>query len=191
MDIDLENAVALLALPREIGRHPEDGEPVEAGVGRYGPYVKHGRTYASLTRGDEVLAVGMNRAVELLAQKAARKGGRAEAKPLRELGEHPEGGALNLMSGRYGPYVKWNGTNATLPKGSDPESLTREQALELVEAKRKTGKGKSGQGTPGKGKSKAGSTAKSKSTGKSNSSTKNKSTAKGTPRAKGAKAGAR
>ncbi len=140
-DIDLETAIALLSLPREVGRHP-DGEPLEAGVGRYGPYVRHGRTYASLSRGDDVLTIGMNRAMDLIAQKEARKGGgRAAQTPLRELGEHPEGGALNLMSGRYGPYVKWNGTNATLPKGTDPESLTREQALELVEAKRKTGKG--------------------------------------------------
>jgi DNA topoisomerase-1 len=85
----------------------------------------------------------MNRAIELLAQKAARKRGpRAEAKPLRELGEHPEGGALQLMPGRYGPYVKWNGTNASLPKGTDPQVLTREQALELVEARRMAGKGK-------------------------------------------------
>jgi DNA topoisomerase-1 len=166
MDIDLENAIALLSLPREIGRHPEDGEPVEAGVGRYGPYVKHGRTYASLTRGDDVLKVGMNRAVELLAQKQARRGGpRAEPKPLRELGEHPEGGVLNVMSGRYGPYVKWNGVNATLPKGTDPESLTREQGIELVEAKRKTAKGKSGKSKSGTGK-----------------------TAKGKAKAKGAKA---
>ncbi|HUF87065.1 MAG TPA: type I DNA topoisomerase [Thermohalobaculum sp.] len=155
MDIDLDSAIALLSLPREIGRHPEDGEPVEAGVGRYGPYVRHGRTFASLTRGDDVLKIGMNRAVELLAQKAARRGGAGGAggaKPLRELGEHPEGGALNLMPGRYGPYVKWNGTNATLPKGTEPESLTREQAIELVEAKRKTGKGKGGKAKTAKAK---------------------------------------
>ncbi len=142
MDIDLEKAVMLLELPRTIGAHPEDGEPVEAGIGRYGPYVKHGKTYANLTAGDDVLTIGMNRAVELIAQKTRRgAGARGVAqKPLRELGEHPEGGAVNVMDGRYGPYVKWDKVNATLPKGSDPKELTLEQALELV-AKKRTTKG--------------------------------------------------
>jgi DNA topoisomerase-1 len=139
MEIDLESAVALLSLPRLVGPHPDDGEPVEAGIGRYGPYVKHGKTFASLTQGDDVLTVGMNRAVELIAQKAQRGGGRGAAqKPLRELGEHPEGGAVNLMDGRYGPYVKWEKINATLPKDTDKDTLTLEAALDLVAAKRKT-----------------------------------------------------
>ncbi|MDH3666374.1 MAG: type I DNA topoisomerase [Paracoccaceae bacterium] len=142
-DIDLETAIGLLSLPREIGPHPEDGVMVEAGIGRYGPYVKHGRTFASLTKDEDVLTVGMNRAVELLAQKARRGGGRGAAqKPLREMGEHPDGGAVNLMDGRYGPYVKWEKVNATVPKGTDLEALTLEAALEMVEAKRKS-KGKS------------------------------------------------
>jgi DNA topoisomerase-1 len=139
MEIDLESAVALLSLPRLVGPHPDDGEPVEAGIGRYGPYVKHGKTFASLTKGDDVLTVGMNRAVELIAQKAQRGGGRGAAlKPLRELGEHPEGGPVNLMDGRYGPYVKWEKINATLPKDTDKDTLTLEAALDLVAAKRKT-----------------------------------------------------
>jgi len=143
MDLDLERAVALLSLPREIGPHPDDGQPLEAGIGRYGPYVKHGKTFASLTKGDDVLSVGMNRAVELIAQKARRGAGRGAAqKPLRALGEHPEGGAVNLIDGRYGPYVKWDKINATLPKGTDKEALTLEAALELVEAKRKSKKKK-------------------------------------------------
>jgi DNA topoisomerase-1 len=139
MEIDLESAVALLSLPRLVGPHPDDGEPVEAGIGRYGPYVKHGKTFASLTKGDDVLTVGMNRAVELIAQKAQRGGGRGAAqKPVRELGEHPEGGPVNLMDGRYGPYVKWEKINATLPKDTDKDTLTLEAALDLVAAKRKT-----------------------------------------------------
>jgi DNA topoisomerase-1 len=131
MEVTLESAVALLSLPRLIGPHPEDGEPLEAGLGRYGPYVKHGKTFASLTAGDDVLTVGMNRAVELIAQKAQRGGGRG-------LGEHPEGGAVNLMDGRYGPYVKWEKINATLPKDTDKDTLTLEAALDLVAAKHKT-----------------------------------------------------
>jgi DNA topoisomerase-1 len=142
-EIDLAKAVALLSLPREIGPHPEDGVQVEAGIGRFGPYVKHGRTFASLTQGDDVLTVGMNRAVELIAQKARRGPGRGAAqKPLREFGEHPEGGAVQVMDGRYGPYVKWQKVNATLPKGTDPANLSMEAALALIEAKRKVKKTK-------------------------------------------------
>jgi DNA topoisomerase-1 len=142
-EIDLAKAVALLSLPREIGPHPEDGVQVEAGIGRFGPYVKHGRTFASLTQGDDVLTVGMNRAVELIAQKARRGPGRGAAqKRLREFGEHPEGGAVQVMDGRYGPYVKWQKVNATLPKGTDPANLSMEAALALIEAKRKVKKTK-------------------------------------------------
>ena len=133
--MDLEKALRLLSLPREIGAHPEDGELVEAGIGRYGPYVKHGRVYANLPEVDEVFTIGMNRAVEVLAQKAQR-GGRASAPAaLRELGEHPDGGKIEVMSGRYGPYVKWEKVNATLPKEVEPATLTLEQALELIAAK--------------------------------------------------------
>jgi DNA topoisomerase-1 len=138
-DMDLDRALQLLSLPREIGPHPEDGEMVEAGIGRYGPYVKHGRTFANLPKVDEVWEIGMNRAVELIAQKAARGGGRgrtAAAAPLRELGEHPEnGGAVNVMDGRYGPYVKWEKVNATLPRDVKPEDVTLEMAVALVAEK--------------------------------------------------------
>ncbi len=138
-DVTLDLALGLLSLPRKVGTHPEDGEPIEAGLGRYGPYVKHGKTYASLEKGDDVLTVGMNRAMELIARKAARGAGRGAAqKPLRELGEHPDGGAVNVMDGRYGPYVKWEKVNATIPKETDPKEITLEQALELVEAKAAT-----------------------------------------------------
>ncbi len=136
--IDLEKALMLLSLPRPIGPHPEDGELIEAGIGRYGPFVKHGRKYANLPEVEEVFTIGMNRAVEVLAAKPAR-GRAAAAAPLRELGEHPDGGTLNVMKGRYGPYVKWDKVNATLPKEMTPEEITLDQAIELVNAKASAG----------------------------------------------------
>uniref|UniRef100_UPI00351841A0 DNA topoisomerase n=1 Tax=Pararhodobacter marinus TaxID=2184063 RepID=UPI00351841A0 len=141
-DMDLDKALMLLSLPRLVGQHPEDGEPVEAAIGRFGPYVKHNKTYANLPEVDEVFTIGMNRAVELIAAKAARGPGRgAAAQPLKVLGDHPEGGAIQVMPGRYGPYVKWEKINATLPKEIEPEAVTMEQALELIQAKAAT-KGK-------------------------------------------------
>src|SRR5690606_36253326 len=143
--MDLEKALTLLSLPREVGSHPEDGEMIEAGIGRYGPFVRHGKLYANLKEVDEVFTIGMNRAVEVLAQKAATRGaGRAAAKPLKELGDHPDsGGAINVMDGRYGPYVKWEKINATLPKGSEPDDVTIELAVELIAEKAaKSGKRK-------------------------------------------------
>jgi DNA topoisomerase I len=134
-DMDLEKALTLLNLPREIGPHPEDGEMIEAGIGRYGPYVKHGRLYANLKEVDDVFSIGMNRAVEELAKKLASRGaGRGAAvKPLLELGEHPQsGGPVNVMDGRYGPYVKWEKINATLPKGTEPADVTMEMAVRLI-----------------------------------------------------------
>ena len=135
--MDLEKGLRLLALPREVGTHPEDGELVEAGIGRYGPFVKHGRVYANLPDVDEVFTIGMNRAVELLAEKASKgRGRRAPATPLKELGEHPEsGGPVNVMDGRYGPYVKWDKINATLPKDVEPKDVTLEMAVALVAEK--------------------------------------------------------
>jgi DNA topoisomerase-1 len=145
--VDLAKALDLLALPRHVGDHPEDGAPVEAGIGRYGPYVRHGRTYANLDDADEVFTVGMNRAVELLAAKKAGGGrGRrgAPPPPLRELGAHPEDGApLQVMEGRYGPYIKWGKVNATLPNEADPKTIDFAAALALVNDKAaKGGKGR-------------------------------------------------
>ncbi|ABN75961.1 type I DNA topoisomerase [Cereibacter sphaeroides] len=134
--VDLDRALMLLNLPRLVGSHPEDGQPVEAAIGRYGPYVKHGSTYANLPDVEEVFTIGMNRAVEVLAQKAAgRRGASAPAQPIKELGEHPDGGILAVMPGRYGPYVKWGKVNATIPKGIEPEAITLEEALALVAEK--------------------------------------------------------
>lgn len=132
----LERALALLSLPREVGKHPEDGVLVEAGIGRFGPYVKHGSVYANIPEVEEVFTIGMNRAVEVLAQKASRGRGRAAAPgPLRVLGAHPDGGEVQVMPGKYGPYVKWEKVNATLPKGVEPEAVTLEEALVLIAEK--------------------------------------------------------
>ncbi len=150
-ELELERALMLLSLPRRIGPHPEDGVMIWATIGRYGPYLKHnvdtgrGGATAPLAEIDDVFTIGMNRAVEVLAQKAASRGGRgAAAKPLRELGEHPDaGGPVNVMDGKYGPYVKWGKVNATLPKDVEPDALTMEMAVQLIaekEAKKGTRK---------------------------------------------------
>jgi DNA topoisomerase-1 len=131
---DLDRALMLLNLPRAIGAHPEDGQPIEAAIGRYGPYLKHGSKYANLADADEVFTIGMNRAVEVLAAKQVRGRG-AVAEPLRVLGDHPSGGVISVMKGKYGPYVKWDKVNATLPKDMTPENVTAEQAIELLAAK--------------------------------------------------------
>ncbi|MEM9736598.1 MAG: topoisomerase C-terminal repeat-containing protein [Pseudomonadota bacterium] len=145
-----------------MGAHPDDGEPIEAGVGRYGPYVRHGKVFASLEKGDDVLTIGMNRAMELIAQKAAAGPGRRGAqKPLRTLGEHPEGGEIHVMDGRYGPYVKWEKINATLPEGEDPQEINIDQALELIAAKA-AAKGKKKPATKKSGAKKPAKRAKSK-----------------------------
>jgi DNA topoisomerase-1 len=134
--VDIARALALLALPRAVGVHPEDGQPVEAGVGRFGPYVKHGATYANLETAEDALTIGMNRAMEVLARKAARGPARGSAvAPLRVVGQHPDGGEVALFAGRYGPYVKWGKVNASLPKDLTPEALTPERAFELLAAR--------------------------------------------------------
>ena len=133
-DVDLDTALRLLALPRELGRHPETGETMIAGIGRFGPYIKHGKTFKSLAADDDVLTIGANRAVVLLAEPVERR--RGAPQPLRELGPHPDGGAVALYQGRYGPYVSHDGVFATLPKSADPEAFSLEEALPLLAARR-------------------------------------------------------
>ncbi|CAM3040004.1 type I DNA topoisomerase [Brevundimonas diminuta] len=135
--IDLEKALRLLSLPRDVGPHPEDGKMITASLGRYGPFVAHAGTYANVADIEEVFDVGLNRAVALLAEKRAGRAGRTSAAaPLKELGAHPETGeAVQVMAGRYGPYVKSGKINATLPKGTAPEDMTMEAALPLLAAK--------------------------------------------------------
>ncbi|MBV0911298.1 type I DNA topoisomerase [Anianabacter salinae] len=180
-EVDLEQALRLLALPREIGKHPEDGVTIWANIGRYGPYLKHaesisdkGGKNANLESIDEVWEVGMNRAVEILASKPDRGRG-AVAAPLRELGEHPsEGGPVSVMKGRYGPYVKWGKVNATLPKDVEPEALTMDTAVELIAEKAsKSGKKAPARKAPAKKPAaKTSSTAKKKAPAKSKAAAK-------------------
>jgi DNA topoisomerase-1 len=151
-EVTLEQAVMLLSLPRELGPHPEDGIAVWANIGRYGPYLKHaestshrGGTNANLEGIDEVWTVGMNRAVQLLAEKVASRGQRGKAAaPIHELGEHPEaGGPVNIYDGKYGPYVKWEKINATIPDTIEPAELTLAQAVHLIDERaEKAGKKK-------------------------------------------------
>ncbi|HEY1983466.1 MAG TPA: topoisomerase C-terminal repeat-containing protein, partial [Xanthobacteraceae bacterium] len=136
-EIDFERALALLSLPREIGKHPEDGEPIKAGIGRFGPYVQHGKTYANLDSPEEVFTVGINRAVTLIAEKKAKGPGRRfGADPGRAVGDHPtKGGAIMAKKGRYGPYVSHDGVNATLPADKTPDTITLEEAVALIDAR--------------------------------------------------------
>ena len=142
--VTLEVALKLLSLPREVARHPETGEPILANIGRYGPYVQHGKTYANLGKDDDVLEVGANRAIDLIVAKeqGGGRGGRGAADPGRVVGKDPGGLDLVVKAGKYGPYVSDGSVNATLPKSMAAESLTLAQAIELIEAKRAAGGGK-------------------------------------------------
>ena len=142
--LDLKKALRLLSLPREVGKHPEDGEKILAGLGRFGPYVQHGKTYASVADIDEAFDIGINRAVTLIAEKRAGgpRGRGAATPPLKELGNHPvTGEPMVVMAGRYGSYVKSGSVNATLPKGATAESLTVEDAVQLIDARAAAGGG--------------------------------------------------
>ena len=137
-EVNLERALALLSLPREVGSHPEDGEMIRAGIGRFGPYVQHVKTYASLEEGDDVFHIGLNRAVTLLAEKRAKPSRfrRFGADPGRPLGDHPDkGGPVVAKNGRYGPYVSHDGVNATLPQDKTPETVTLAEAVALLDAR--------------------------------------------------------
>jgi DNA topoisomerase I len=144
-DIDLEKALRLLSLPREVGMHPETQTPIVANFGRFGPFILHDGTYANLENPEDVFEIGINRAVDLLAQKRAKGPSgfkRGAAAPLRELGEHPTaGGPIQIMGGKYGAYVKHDKINATLPKDKTPETVTLEEAVALIAARaEQTGK---------------------------------------------------
>jgi DNA topoisomerase-1 len=121
---------------------------ISSGIGRYGPFLLHDGSYANLETVEDVFSIGLNRAVTVIADKASKApGGRAAAAALKELGDHPDGGAITVRDGKYGPYVNWGKVNATLPKGTDPQALTAEEALVLIAAK-------AGKGTAAKGKAK-------------------------------------
>jgi len=133
-EVTLDIAVKLLAMPYELGEHPDDGKPVKVGIGRYGPYVVHEGDFRSLKSGDSVLDVTLERALELLAEP---KKGRRSRRKSRELGEHPDDGKpVKALEGRYGPYVKHGETNASLPDGTGVDDVSLEEAVELIEEKR-------------------------------------------------------
>ena len=183
-EVNLDVALQLLSLPRLLGEHPETGKPVQAGVGRFGPYIVHDGVYASLKKDDNVLEVDLDRALELVALSANRKGkqgGERTSKKnvLKELGEHPDGGPVQVLDGRYGPYVNYKKINVTLPKEMTPESVTLEQALAWVAAKGGT---KGGATTKRSAKAASGAVKKSstaKSSATKSSATKSSSAKKG------------
>ncbi|MFG6099841.1 type I DNA topoisomerase [Leptothoe sp. ISB3NOV94-8A] len=186
--VDLETAVGLLSLPRLLGMHPETGAKVKASLGRFGPYVVHdqgkeGKDYRSLKGDDNVLTVTLERALELLAQPK-RGRGRKAAKPLRELGKHPESEEpINIYDGPYGPYIKYEKVNASLPEGKKVEDVTLEEALEIIAAKAATKKKTTRRKTTTKKSTTKKTTAKKTTTKKATtkkSTTKKASTASGT-----------
>ena len=129
--VTLDLALGLLALPRVVGDHPETKKPIMAGIGRFGPYLQHDGKYKSIPKDDDVLAIGLNRAVDLLAQESKGRG--RGAPPGKPIGNHPEDSQpVTLHDGRYGHYVKWGKVNATIPKEIAPESVTLEQAIALI-----------------------------------------------------------
>ena len=143
-DVTLQQAVGLLSLPREVAKHPDSKEPILANLGRYGPYVQHGKTYANLGKDDDVLTIGGNRAIDLIVAKESGLTGRrfgGDAPAAKVLGDHPAGGAIALKAGRYGPYVNHGTINATLPKDVDATTFTLEEAIALLAAKAAGGGG--------------------------------------------------
>src|SRR5438477_1257342 len=155
-EIDLDRALKLLALPRTVGKHPDDGEDIIAGVGRFGPYVKHGKIYANISADEDILSIGLNRAVTLIEEKKLNpgKGRRFGADPGKPLGEHPQkGGMIVAKNGRYGPYVSHNGINANLPSDKTPETITVDEAIGLLDARaERTGGATSRRKRPARGK---------------------------------------
>src|SRR5689334_1876979 len=154
-DVDLEMAVKLLSLPREVGHHPEDGKKITANFGRFGPYVAHNGIYASLPSPEDVFDIGLNHAVTLLAEKKAKGPGRRGAQVLKDLGAAPDGRAIKVQKGKFGPYVSDGETNATLPEGTEPEAVTMEQALALIAERTAKGGKKKKAKAPAKAEKKA------------------------------------
>jgi DNA topoisomerase-1 len=135
-DMDLDKALYLLSMPREVAKHPETTEPIVVSIGRFGPYVQHAKTYASLSRDDDIFSIGANRAIDLIITKE-QGGGRKNfgASTGRVLGDHPEGGAISIKSGRFGTYVNHGKVNATIPKGKDPDTISLDDAIEMIKAR--------------------------------------------------------
>jgi len=135
-NLNLQMALRLLALPRDVGLHPEEQKMIKAGIGRYGPFLQMDGKYVSLTSTEEVLEIGLNLAVTKIAEAKEKGPGRNASREMKALGNHPEDGEpVQIMDGRFGPYVKHKKINATVPKGQDPETLTMEQAVALLIAR--------------------------------------------------------
>lgn len=140
-NVDLATALDLLSLPKTLGVHPETEKEIKKGLGRFGPYVVHDGDFRSIPKTDDIFEVDLKRALELLSQP--KKGGRGRAQALKELGEHPEvKEAIQVLNGKYGPYVKCGKTNVSLPEGQDPQAVTKEMAIELLSGKLKSSGGK-------------------------------------------------
>jgi DNA topoisomerase-1 len=141
--VTLDDALRLLNLPREVGRHPDDGQPIVANFGRFGPYIKHNDEFRSLENESDVFDITLERAVELLREPKRSRRQKAARTVLNQLGTRPDGGApVQVLAGRYGPYVTDGKTNASLPKGTDPAKLTMEEALALLKAREEAGTAK-------------------------------------------------
>ena len=159
-DVDLEKAIGLLRLPRDVGPHPETGEMIQAGLGRFGPYLKYDGGFTSLPADDDLLSIGLNRAVTIIAEAQAKKGG---GKAI-DLGAHPDDKKpVKIKSGRFGPYAEHGKIRATLPKGTEMDSVTLEQAVELIAAKAAKG-GKTTKAKTTKAKTTKAKTTKAKTT---------------------------
>ena len=155
--VDLDRALALLALPRDVGKNPNTGETISAGIGRFGPYLKHGISYVSLKGEDDVLTIGLNRAMELVEDAATKR------PPGREIGPHPKDGKpITAGKGRFGPYVRHGKIFASLPKGMEMDAVTLEQAVDLIAARA----AKAGNGKEPKGKAAKSATAPKKASAK-------------------------
>ncbi|WP_409563237.1 type I DNA topoisomerase [Hyphomicrobium sp. MC8b] len=151
--LDFERAMQLLSLPRDVGEHPDEGGMITAGLGRFGPFIVHekdgAKTYVNLESLEDVFTIGLNRAVTLIAEKRAGGGKsrfqRNAPKVVKDLGVHPsEGGAVQVLEGRYGPYVTHNKVNATVPKAKNPAELTMDEAVALINERIANGGGKKG-----------------------------------------------
>jgi DNA topoisomerase-1 len=157
-NLTLETGLGLLNLPREIGLHPESGEMITAGIGRYGPFIRFGSTYISIPDDDSVLTIGLNFAIDAIAKSGKTAG--------RNVGDHPDGGSIMLKSGRFGPYVEHDKIRATIPKAYDPDTLTLDEAIDLIAKKKAKGPGKA----PPRGKTTK--TAKAKTSPKASTAAK-------------------
>ncbi|HWV83331.1 MAG TPA: type I DNA topoisomerase [Hyphomicrobiaceae bacterium] len=194
--VDLEKALQLLSLPREVGLHPETGKQIMAGLGRYGPFILHDGMYANLESVEDVFTIGLNRAVTILAEKAAGggKGRFQRGKPtvLKDLGAHPDGGGnIQVLSGRYGPYINYAKINANVPKGKEPTAVTVEEAIALLAERAAKGGGKAGKGRKAPKKAAAETSGQKKpakkAPGKSDKAPEKKAPAKKAPAKKTAK----